>query len=196
MATSDCCSTRRASSASSWSGTTSALRIRASKDTASPLTIMPKTSRTFTTPRIVSGDPSATGSSECGLPSISLRISCSLAPRSIQSSSVRGVIISRTGRSASRTTPARIWCCSASITPERVASAKIMCSSSAVTLDWPPGRMPNKRMSRPDDVSSNQTSGAAMAASTAIGRAIKTAIGTAILRAICLGTSSPTTTLR
>ena len=133
MATSACCNTRSASTASSWSGTTSALTINARRSIGCLATRPVRISRTLITPRTLSGDPSATGNSECGLLSSATRIAASSASASIQSTSVRGVINSRTGRWASRTTPCSIWCCSLSITPERVASANSICSSSAVT---------------------------------------------------------------
>ena len=196
MAISACCSTRSASTASSWSGTTSAFFMSVSSTTHLPASIVPSTSRTRTRPIIRSGDPSATGHTECGLSSSIARIASSSALTSIQSRSVRGVITSRTGRWARRTTPASIWCCSLSITPLRVASAKSMCSSSAVTELCPAGFTPSRRISRPEEASSSQTSGAATFASSAIGRAMMMEIGTAARSATCLGTSSPTTRLR
>ena len=196
IATSACCSTRSASTASSWSGTTSALIIRLAISTGCLAIRRERMSRTLTTPSTRSGDPSATGSNECGLSSSTAHTACSSAWMSIQSTSVRGVISSRTGRWASRTTPCSIWCCSCSMTPLRVASANSMCSSSAVTALWPAGRTPSKRMRIPEDASSNHTSGAATFASSAIGRAMTMAMGAAARRATCLGTSSPTTRLK
>ena len=70
-----------------------------------------------------------------------------------------------------------------------------MCSSSAVTLACPAGRTPSRRMRSDDEVSSSQTTGAATFARSAIGREATRAIGTAARKAICLGTSSPTTRL-
>ena len=123
-------------------------------------------------------------------------MSSSLPALSSQSSSVRGVISSRTGRSARRMMPDRIARSCSSITPVRVASAKIIRSSSAVSPCSPLWRMPIARMMALEEVSSSQTKGAATRASSAIGRAIRMAIGSAARKASCLGTSSPTTSER
>ena len=57
-------------------------------------------------------------------------------------------------------------------------------------------RMPNRLMIAAELESSNHTSGAAARDRNAIGRAMISASGTALRSASCLGTSSPTTTLR
>ncbi len=56
--------------------------------------------------------------------------------------------------------------------------------------------MPNRRIIPADDVSSSHTRGAPILASSAIGRAITSEIGIAARSASCLGTNSPTTTLK
>ena len=90
-------------------------------------------SRAWTTPISRSTVPSATGIRLCGA-SISLRrIVSSSASTSIQATSVRGVITSRIGRSASRTTLEIIARSLSSSTPAVAASATTSCSSSAVT---------------------------------------------------------------
>jgi hypothetical protein len=181
---------------SSWSGTIAGFFISRVSMILRPRSSTDSTSRTLATPTIRSTEPSATSSSECGLSSIAARISASLALRSIQCSSVRGVITSRTGRSASRITLVISARSSSSITPERVASAKIIWSSSAVTSCSAPLFNRSRRSSRPDERSSAHTNGALMRAISTIGRAATMAIGSAARSASCLGTSSPTTRLR
>jgi hypothetical protein len=78
-------------------------------------------SRAWTTPTRRSTDPSATGSRLCAVSSRTRRIVVGSAPMSIQSTSVRGVITSRVGRSASRTTPVMIARSLSSSTPAVVA---------------------------------------------------------------------------
>ena len=90
-------------------------------------------SRACTTPTTASIEPSPTGRRVRGLSSSLARIAASSSVQSSQSISVRGVITSRTGRSASRTTPEMIERSCSSITPDLDASATIRCSSSAVT---------------------------------------------------------------
>ncbi len=152
-------------------------------------------SRACTTPITASTDPSATGRRVCGVAAIAARTPASSSVTSSHSTSVRGVITSRTGRSASRTTPEMIERSCSSITPDRLASATSRCSSSAVTRFSDSRFILSSLKISPDVVSSSHTNGAVIRDSHSIGTATSTAIGSGLRSANCLGTSSPITRL-
>ena len=126
-------STASASIASIRSGITGAVLTIRARSRSRPSSNSISRSRAETTPTMSSTDPRATGSRLCGVAASAARISSRPQPTSIQSISVRGVITSRTGRSASRTMPEMIARSLSSSTPEVCASATTRCSSSAVT---------------------------------------------------------------
>ena len=150
-------------------------------------------SRDWTTPIISSPSSPVTGSLVCREFKSESRTASSDASAEIRSTSVRGVITSRTGRSARRTTPAMTLCSCSSMMPAWVASANIMRNSSALKASRVSRRSPSARKMVALDLSSVQTMGAVSRASISIGPAIVTAIRSGAIRANCFGTNSPIT---
>ena len=134
-----------------------------------------------------------TGSRVCSEFNSESRTSSSDASAAIRSTSVRGVMTSRTGRSASRTTPAMTLCSCSSMMPAWVASANTIRNSSALSASRVSRRSPSARNMVALDLSRVQTIGAVTRASISIGPAMVTAILSGAMSANCLGTSSPTT---
>ena len=133
IGTSESRSTVIASIASSWSGTTGAGFINSRRLISLPASRQETMSRAWTTPISRSTEPSATGIRLCGASISFCRTVAMSASASIQETSVRGVITSRVGRSASRTTEEIIARSLSSSTPAVAASATTRWRSSAVT---------------------------------------------------------------
>jgi hypothetical protein len=145
---------------------------------------------------MLSGLPSAAGRREWLVAMSFARILSSLSARSIQSTSVRGVMIPRTARSPSRSTPEIILRSSVSIAPEVSASAtKVLISSSVMAFS---GEVctPRRRKIALVDASRSQTTGPPMRDTTVIRGATAQAIASGLRRARCFGTSSPMITER
>ena len=90
---------------------------------------------------------------------------------SIQSTSVRGVMMPRTGRSPRRMTPEIMSRSSGSITPALAASATTVRISSSVTALAGASRRPSRRNTRPVEASNSQTTGPMARESSVMGRA-------------------------
>ena len=149
-----------------------------------------------TTPIMLSGSTLATGRRECGVDPRSARMSASSSSRSIQSTSVRGVITPRTARSPRRRTPAIMLRSSVSITPAVSASATTVLISSSVTAS----RGSVSRPKRPEDqpgrgVEQARRRGGDPGDQRHRGRD-RAGDPSALRSARCLGTSSPMTTER
>ena len=129
---------------------------------------------------------------ECGLASTRALTSAASALASIQSTSVRGVIRPRTGRSPSRSTPEISWRSPASSTPAPSASAISVLISSSVTVLLGGWRCRSSQNTALVETSSSHTAGAAMRDSVVISGAIRQAMVSALRSARFFGTSSPT----
>ena len=133
--------------------------------------------------------------SGCAAISASVARSCSpVSDTSIQSTSVRGVITSRTGRSARRTMPEMIARSLSSSTPAVCASATTRWSSSAVTAFSDSRSRPRAvedQRAGPVEQPDERRRGAATA--TASAAATNAAIGSGERSANCFGTISPIT---
>ena len=104
-------------------------------------------------------------------------ISLAGSVRSIQTMSVRGVMMARTGLSARRSMRSIMSRSSISSTPAWVPSTSRAFSSSSVTSCWVARCRPNTRSTSAVDFPSNQTAGAVSFVMRAIGRATLAAIG-------------------
>ena len=171
----------------------SARRINLRMSSTSPRIWAATMSRDCTTPMMSSPSSPVTGKRVWSEFKSESRTVSSDASADIRSTSVRGVMTSRTGRSASLTTPAMTLCSCSSMMPAWVASAKTIRNSSALNASRLSRRSPSARKIVALDLSSVHTIGAVMRASSSIGPAMKTAILSGAISANCFGTSSPTT---
>ena len=149
-----------------------------------------------TTPTTLSTDPSHTTKRECGADFSAAAISLGGSVRSIQAISVRGVMIARTGLSASRSRRSIMSRSSVSSTPACAPSTSSAFSSSSVTVCRGARCRPNSRSTAPDDLSSSQTTGPLTRAIQAIAGATWAAVCSGRRSARCFGTSSPSTRVR
>ncbi len=178
------------------SGTTTGGSMSASTDSAPPSRSRSSTSRARISPTGLSMPPSHTSSREWPDSLSTSRSATASARRSTQTSSLRGVMIARTGRSASRSRRSIMLRSSCSSTPAWAPSAISARSSSSVTVSRPVLVTPNRRSTSDEDCLSSHTAGAATRDSTRSGSDKAAAMRSGRRSASCLGTSSPSTSMR
>jgi hypothetical protein len=150
----------------------------------------------LTTPSTLSGEPSATGSSECGEAAID-RANLGVVGGEVEPVELgaRGhQLAHRAVGQAHHAREDRALLLLDHPRMGRLGEQHVQLFGGEVVVAA--AAQPNSRSSRLDEASSSHTNGLAAIASQAIGRAIATAIGNAARSASCLGTSSPTTRLR